>query len=170
MAGNAASQSHTRYNLSIYSGDTGRETQAKSLQLEAGQQIDGDDLTVPVSKLHALTGALLDSATGQPINAGHLELVYADDGKSLNTVAVDPETRSFTFSFVPEGVYRLRTKDAREVRYEGTSAFLSDDALLGGERKSVTLRQYAPAETPVILQGEMGGVNLAVKAEADKQQ
>ena len=59
-------------------------------------------------------------------------------------------------------------KDAREVRYEAQGD-ASDDPF-HQHRKETTLRQYGPGEMPLVLQGEMSGVNVAVEAKAVKAQ
>ena len=168
LLGNSIAQrSRTKYSLTIYSGDTARERDAKPVTLEENQQLGGEDITIPVSKLHAVTGAVVDATTGKALNAGRVQLVYADDGKSLNTATIDPETRTFTFDFVPEGEYKLKTDDAREVRPEPAADASSDEEFFRVQRKgTATLRQYAPGEMPLVVQGDLNAVNLAVQAKA----
>lgn len=167
VIGEGADFSHTRYTLDVYSGDTTRESQAKSITLDENQQGTGQDITVPVSKLHAVSGALLDARTGQPLNAGDVRLVYADDGKNVAQTSIDAETRTFTFPFVPEGEYKLTTKNVREARFELKTD--PDPDPMATNYKETTLRQYAPGEMPVTVTGETTGVNLAVQLQTQAQ-
>ena len=154
--------------MPIYLGDTVRERDARTVKLEEGQQMEGQDITIPVSKMHSISGALVDAGSGQALNAGHVALVYADDGKEVTSVAIDAETKTFSMPFVLEGAYKLTTKDAREVRYEPLSDANNDP--FHQNTKEIVLRQYGPGEMPVVVQTEMSGVNLPVEAKAAKAQ
>ena len=166
LLGNSSSSSgRTLYAISVYSGDTTRERDAKTVTLEDNQQMSGEDIAIPASKLHSLSGAVLDARTGQPLNACRVELVYADDGTSAASATIDPETRTFFFNFVAEGEYRLKTQNAREVRYEPVTL---DQYGFPEERKSATLHAYAPGELPVVVTGEMTGIDLSVSVIPDR--
>ncbi len=156
------------YNLPVYVGDTVRESQAKISTLTDNQQLDAQDITIPTSKLHSLSGAVVDKGTGQALNGGHVTLVYADDGTEVASANVDADTRSYTFPFILEGEYKLVAKDAKEVRFEQTGS--AEDDPFHQNRKEIVLRQYAPGEMPLILQGELSSVNLPVEARAAKAQ
>ncbi len=168
LGDNGSSWNNSTYSLPVYLGDTVRETEAKTATLEEGQQMDGQNITVPVSRMHTIAGALVDARTGQALNAGHVALVYADSGKELVSATVDPETNTFALPFVMEGEYKLTTKDAREVRYEETGD--PDNDPFHQNRKEVLLRGYGPGEVPVVVQGEMSGVTLPVEAKTAKGQ
>ncbi|HLI77152.1 MAG TPA: carboxypeptidase-like regulatory domain-containing protein [Acidobacteriaceae bacterium] len=156
------------YNLPVWFGDTTRERDAKSVTLAENQAAQGQDLTIPVSKIHQVTGAVVDQATGQALNAGHVQVVYADDGKEVASVGIDPESRTYTVPFLAEGEYKLRVKDAREVRFEQQGDAADDP--LHQHRKEIVVRQYGPGELPLIVQGETSGVNVPVEAKAAKAQ
>ena len=166
-----SSTGYDTYTLVYYSGDTARERDAGILKLEDNQQLSGQDLTIPVSKLHAISGVVVDAGTGQPLNAGTVELYYADDGSpaSLST-SIEPESRTFTFAFVPEGEYRLKIANAREVRLEPPSPEQADPDFPNRNRREVNVRQYGPGEMPLLVQGEMSGVSLPVEAKPLKGQ
>ena len=167
LLGNSISSSGaTLYSLLFYSGDTFRERDVKTIKLEDNQQASGEDVNIPISKLHPVSGALVDAQTGQPLNAGSVELVYADANDSLNSVNIDPETRTFTFFFVPEGQYKLRTGDGREVRFDEPADPQREPF---NPRKSTTLRAYDPGEIEITVQGETTGVTLPLKARGGAQ-
>ena len=48
-----STSSSTRFSIRFYTGDTARQKDAKSLMLADGQALNGQDITIPVSKLHA---------------------------------------------------------------------------------------------------------------------
>ncbi len=167
LVGNSsASSTYDHYALSYYSGDTARDRDIKTVKLEDNEQRNGEDLTIPVSKLHAVSGAVTDARTGQALNAGHVELSYADDGSYAFSTDIDPDTRTFTFNFVPEGEYKLAVRDAREVRLEPPPTEDYDPNFPNRNRRQVTLRDYGPGEMPLVVQGEMSGLNLPVPVKS----
>lgn len=157
------------YTLTFYSGDTIRKDKAKTIKLEDGQLLDGEDVTIPVSKLHSITGALVDAVTGRPVNGGKVDLDFAEDGGYAETVTVDPETATFTFPFMPEGHYFLNAHDVREVRLEPGAPNANEDpfnAPFGTPAKEVVLSRYGPGKMSFLLQGDMTGVTVPVKPQA----
>ena len=166
LGNSSASSSFDRYSLSIYSGDTAREKEAKSLKLEENEQRDGEDLVIPVSRLHGISGAVVDATSGQPLNGGQVEVLYADDGSYAFSAEIDPDTRTFDFPFMPEGEYKLRIGNAREVRLEPPLPEDFNPDFPNRNRRQVTVRQYGPGEVPIVVQGDMTGVSLPVKSKA----
>ncbi len=156
-----SSSSRDRYSLTFFSGDTTREREATSVTLADGQDLGNLDITIPVSKLHPLSGAVVDARTGRALNAGRIQLLYADDGKTVTSAQIDAATRTFSMGFVPEGEYRLLIRDAREVRLEENTSASADP--FGPQPKEIVLREYAPGELPETVHGEIAGITLAVE-------
>jgi hypothetical protein len=161
------SSSTTKYSLDFYSGDTVVREEAKVLVLNDGQALSGADLTIPASKLHGLSGAVIDARTGQALNAGRVYLMNAK-GAGVVGASIDAEARTFTFAYAPEGEYTLKITDAREVEMESASADPGAGSRARPQEK--ILRRYASAELPVVLQGDVMGVVLAVKEKAEAPQ
>ncbi len=150
----------SRFSLTVYAGDTTRERDAKTVILTEGQDAGGQDITIPVARLHALSGSVVDSRTGQAVNAGKIDLVYADDGKRVTSADIDADTGVFNFSFVPEGEYKLVVKNAREVRRETAT---SDD-FFAAPAKETVLREYAPGELPLtVAAADQSAITLPVE-------
>ena len=168
LSDNTSSWNNTLFSVPVYFGDTERARDAKTVTLSDNQRVDNQDVTVPIAKMHTLTGAVVDARTGQALNAGRVLLVDADDDTEITSAAVDAQTRAFVLPFIPEGTYKLKTKDAREARIESIPL---EEGSFGTPRfKTTTLREYAPGELPLIVQGEMSGVNLPVAAKSAKAQ
>jgi hypothetical protein len=160
LGGSIASGSTTLYNLRYYGlGDVLRARDATPVTLVDAQEVTGQDITIPVSKLHSLSGTVVDSRTGQGVNDGRVLLLNADDGSTLSSINIDAQSRSFRFPFVPEGSYILRITNAREVVFEPSSA----DSVLGAPPKQNVLRTYNAAEMPLVLHGETSGIALPVQ-------
>ena len=96
--------------LSVYSGNVFRRKDAKAFELVAGEERDGNDITIPLLGLHSVGGSVLALSDGHPINHGQLELLYADDKTRARKIGIDRDGR-FGFFYIPEGEYILRVED-----------------------------------------------------------
>ncbi len=110
----SSSSGSTQASVRVYFGDTFYAKQARVLKVEEGQEIV-EDLTIPNSRLHAVSGMLVDARSGKTINAGTVRLAFAEDEGGGVSAAVDEEDPTFLLPFVPEGNYTVRVSDAREV-------------------------------------------------------
>lgn len=157
----------TRYNMNFYSGDTPRLRDAKPVQVETSQDMTSADVTIPVSKLHAVTGAIVEAKTGRAINGGKVEISYSDGGDGLVSATVDKDEPVFRFPYVPEGQYTIKVVEAEEVRrYETPSP---DGPGWPPVTKETVLQRYGTAEQPLTVTGDVSGVNLSVSAVSKSQ-
>ena len=165
FGGAQAMRMMTKYELSVYAGDTFREKDAKTLKVDEGQSV-ALDITVPISKLHTVTGTLVDARTGSVINAGTVKLFTQDDNQEIASTKVEFEDQTYHFEFVPEGEYVVRVADAREVTREYlpvTAANQFDDL----RPKETTVRSYGPYEGPMVVQNDLTSANLAMPVKAE---
>ncbi len=157
---NRGSATSSGYSLSVWLGDTTRESHAKSVTLTENEAMQDQDITIPVSKLHRITGAIVDQNSGQALNAGYVMLMDADDRRQLASAQVDADTRTFTLPFVPEGKYKMQAI-AREVRYEPPANPEANP--IYQNRQETILRSYGPVEVPLLVQSDLTGVILPVR-------
>lgn len=163
-----AMSSTTRYTLSFYSGDTARLRDAKPVHLDSSQEMSAADMTIPVSKLHTVSGAIVEAKSGRAINSGTVTLVYADDGgEELVSAKVEPDEPVFRMPFVPEGTYTIKVSEAAEVSREEISN--GPGAVPPTHTKETVLRKYGTVEQPLTVAGDVTGVNLAVTPVAKGQ-
>jgi hypothetical protein len=151
--------SETHYSLDFYSGDTAHEKEAKTLHLENSQDMSSTDLTIPVSKLHQVSGAIVEARTGHPINSGKVS-VYYDDGEKLATAQVEEDEPVFHLSFVPEGSYTLRVADAADISRQ--YVMRPQGTMPPYEIKEKVLQRYDKAEQPLLVQQDVNNLNIAV--------
>jgi hypothetical protein len=115
-----------RSTLKIYSGDTPHISDAVPFKLGAGEERSGEDITIPLSKFHSVSGVVSAASDGHPINSGHLAIEDPRDKESV----VDAELGSdgtFRLEGVPEGTYTLRLRNASDKQVQEISA--------GGEQR-----------------------------------
>ncbi len=110
-----SSSSNTRYSLDIYSGNFMRQRDAKPIKLTGAEDSAGNDIEIPLTTLHAISGTVLEGATGRTVNAAHVAIHYTDDDAQLVSANVSKEDNTFHFLYVPEGEYTLKITEARDV-------------------------------------------------------
>ena len=145
-----------RYSLDIFSGDGLRQRDAKPVKLEEGEESGAVDIAIPISKLHAVSGSVIEASTGHVINAGSVAIVYPDDDTQLVSTEISKDDDAFHFYFVPEGEYTLKVTHAREVSREeisnGPGTFPATSTV---EKK---LRDFDVPPQPIIINGDMTGI------------
>lgn len=139
--------------VTIYSGNKFRMKDAKITKVGEGEQLGGLDITIPLAGLHKVQGVVTAKRDGHPLNKGHVELLYADDGKQAQYAEVDGEG-NFALPYVPEDKYIVLVTGGADTdlihRHEFNSNFT--------EEKIV--RNYGEAELSVTVQGDIDGLEL----------
>jgi hypothetical protein len=151
-----SSSHNTRYSLNIFSGGGLRQRDAKPVKLDEGEESGAMDIAIPISKLHAVSGSVVEAGTGQVINSGAVAIFYPDDNTELVSTEISKDDNAFHFYFVPEGEYTLKVTRAREVSREeisnGPGTFPATSSV---EKK---LRDFDAPPQPIIIHGDMTGV------------
>jgi hypothetical protein len=157
--GPSSTTTHSTSWLNFYSGDTARERDVKPFKLEDGQTLSGQDIRIPVSNLHTLSGSVVEEQSGREINRASVELENADDKSVVSAAYIDPDTQGYQFSFVPDGEYVLKVTGASDVRRETVP-----QAPAGmPHAKDTVLRTYTQKQPqPLVLHGDIQGVILTV--------
>lgn len=162
-----SSSSSSRYSLNIYYPDSTRQRDAKPIKLDDGQEANSVDIEIPLTRLHSVTGSVVETGTGQTVNAATVALVYPDDHSQLVSTQVSKEDGRFHFYFVPEGSYTVKVANAEQVdREEVPSPRGVFPPTHTVEKK---IRDYGDAEQPLTVQNDMTGVTLAVPGKATAQ-
>lgn len=155
-----------RYSVPIYSGGQTREKDAKQIKLREGEDDSGEDIVIPVSKLHSISGSLVAARTGEPINAGTITLLYADDKTEAAAANVSADDATFRFDFVAEGSYLLKVSNAREISKEEIP--YAPGTFPPTHTKVTTLQTYGDAQQPILVQNDVTSVVVPVPAKPAK--
>jgi protocatechuate 3,4-dioxygenase beta subunit len=137
------------YRWDVYFGDGVRPRDAKTITLKDGEVSNGNTIEIPLAKLHAISGAVLNAETGAPINRADVELHNADDDSTCTVTSISPATGQFHFPYVAEGEYTLKVRNASDV--------------IPGKGDEKPIRTYDDASQPLIVKGEMNGLTIQVK-------
>jgi hypothetical protein len=145
-----------RSSLRIYSGDTPHISDAVPIKLGPGEERSGEDITIPLSKFHSISGVVTATGDGHAINSGHLAIEDPNDKEDI----VDAELGSdgaFHLEGVPEGTYTLRVQNPRDQRIQeisvaGQQAFTNEK----------TLHQYGDLEQSIKVEGDIPSLVLTV--------
>ncbi|HEX6494312.1 MAG TPA: carboxypeptidase-like regulatory domain-containing protein [Acidobacteriaceae bacterium] len=147
-----------RSTLMVYSGDATRKSDAAPFKLTLGEERTGEDITIPLSKLHYVNGLVTAARDGHPINSGNLDI----RGPGDNEPVVDAEIGSdgtFHLESVPEGTYILRVHNPRDSQVEEISLGGPHPMTYSDEK---TLHQYGDLEQPIKVEGDIPNLVLAV--------
>ena len=152
-----------RSSLRIYSGDTPHISDAVPIKLGPGEEHSGEDITIPLSKFHSISGVVTAAGDGHAINSGHLAI---EDPKDKEDV-IDAELGSdgtFHLEGVPEGTYTLRVQNPRDQRIQeisvpGQQAYTNEK----------TLHQYGNLEQSIKVEGDIPNFVLAVPEQTKQQ-
>lgn len=104
--------------ISFFSGETARKRNAVPFKLTGGEERSGEDMTIPVSKLHNVSGELRAAPDGHLLTGGNVQLLDPEDKSVIEFMNLTRSDSRFHFAFVPEGRYILRVSGAADVTYE----------------------------------------------------
>jgi hypothetical protein len=165
---------NSRSTLAFYGEGTPHMDQAITFTLRGSDERTGQDMAIPISKLHRLTGRVAAGANGHFVNAASIELIdtSAKDKTALANTRIDREDGLFHFDFVPEGDYTLKVTNARDVTWEPADAPAPGPMMPppGFPRpdKERTTKAYGDAEMPLLIRGDMLDVIATVKPQSTK--
>jgi len=153
--------------LAIYSGDALRLKDATSFAVNLGEERSGEDLRIPISKLHTITGNIVSAHDGHVINGGQVQLFYADDHSLAGAGNSSEENPGFTLNFIYEGEYILTSPLSSDVDYQLLPQ--PPGSAFAPQYDSHPTHIYGSASQPVHVVGDMDGVTVAVPEPTAKE-
>jgi hypothetical protein len=151
-------------NMQIYSGNTARRQEATPISVGNGQDIGGADITIPISKLHSVSGIVIAKQDGHPINKGSVILLDPSDKSTITETWLRGEDGRFEMDYIPEGNFLLRVSSAADgVVEHGTSP---GNPYMTYTRFK-TLQSYLDAEQPVNVTGDLSGIVIDMVVKVD---
>lgn len=151
----------SEYSLSIFSGGALRASKDAAFALTAGESRPGEDIVIPLSKLHSVSGTVVASHDGRPL-AGDVELLYGDDKKSLATAELDSTSGEYRFAFVPEGHFTLKVTAVDPQVMKATDAKVAAENPGYMKAYSKGKHVYGALEQPLDVNGDIDGLVLSV--------
>jgi len=166
--GGGTSSNGSNSSLNIYSGSTPRMKDAGSFSITLGEERNGEDIRIPLSKLHTISGTFVSAQDGHIVNSGGAELLNADD-KSFVAVADSTENDPrFVFYFVFEGDYILSSPRSADVDYVPVS-LRHFDVPVPPQYEGKPRHFYGAASKPLHVEGDMDGVTIEVPEPTAKE-
>jgi hypothetical protein len=167
MSGEGSSSSTDElYSLPIYSGGNFRTKDAKPFVLKLGEQRAGEDVEIPLNKLHRLSGNILAARDGHIVNGGEVALLNADDQTEVAKTKLTKDDTMFNFNFVPEGNYLLRSSGAKDVEYREEPN--PPGSMPPTHTKETVLHTYGTVDVPLHIENDASGVMMSVPDPAAK--
>ncbi len=148
------------YSLSTYSGGSMRLKDATPFSVKAGEDRSGEDIEIPLTKLHIVSGYIVSTHDGHQLNGGTLSLLSSDDKSVIGQTSLSKDAAAFTFSFVPEGDYILHVEDASDNEYREVPN--KSDSWPPTRTETRTIRRYGAADQSIRVTSDVSGVTVAV--------
>jgi hypothetical protein len=146
--------------LSFYSGSATRRADAKPFRLSANEEHSGEDVTIPLAKLHTVTGEVVAAHDGHVLNQGNVKLLDADDKSEVESSKLERTDGKFHLFFVPEGNYILRVDTAADVTYEDVP--YPPGTMPPTHEVTHTIHAYGQADQPINIHDDASTVVLSV--------
>jgi hypothetical protein len=157
--------------LSFYSGSATRKADAKPFTIAANEERSGEDITIPLAKLHTITGEIVAAHDGHPLNQGNVTLLDAGDESEVENSKLERPDGKFHLYFVPEGNYILRVYSAADVTYEDVP--YPPGTMPPTHEVTHTIHDYGNADQPINIHDDAPTVVISVPeksaASAPKQ-
>ena len=159
--GGSSSSNGGGTHLAIYAGNTPHKKDAASFTLRAQEERSGEDIVVPISKLHSIRGTIVAARDGHLVNSGGVKLLNASDGSMEAYTNLTEDDPSFTFGLIFEGDYILESDGAADVDFEPLAR--SPGSFGQPQFKMHTVHFYGRAAIPLHVEGDIDGVTIPVR-------
>jgi hypothetical protein len=148
-----------RNSLAVYSGDVMRQSDAMPFKLGPGEERTGMDITIPLSKLHSVSGAVTAASDGHSINSGQVSIEDPTDKENVGEGEIGNDG-TFHLEAVPEGTYTLRVQNPSDKQQQEQEISSGEHHMLSSSNK--ILHQYGDLEQPIKIEGDIPNLVLAV--------
>jgi hypothetical protein len=125
-----------------------------------GEERPGEDVSLPLSKLHKIQGVLLSKTDGHVLNKGSVSLLFADDRTQLGSTEIGEGNENFDFPFVPEGDYVLKVNSAADARFEEVPN--PPGSVPPSRTETTMVHEYGTTEVTLHVDSERTGVTVDV--------
>ncbi len=151
----------TASRLTIFSGSTPRLKDASSFSIALGEERTGEDIQIPMGKLHTVSGNFVSAQDRHVVNAGMAVLSNADDKSFVAAANATKDNPGFTFYFVYEGDYVLSSSMSADVDFVEVDAPHSD-VPMPSQYEGRPRHFYGAVSIPIHVEGDMQDVIIAV--------
>lgn len=95
----------------IYFGNTIERSNAKKLDVHAGDEVPGTDIQIPAAGMHRVSGVVVAAQDGHPLSRAGVQLrLSSGDTGTISTSSASDGT--FTFNAVPDGKFSVEISNA----------------------------------------------------------
>jgi hypothetical protein len=146
----------------IYFGDTARRSNAKAISVGKGEDRSGADITVPISRLYTISGAVTAERDGHTVNSGSILLLDAFDKSPMVESSISMSDGRFAMTFVPEGDYIIKISSVADSILQ--TEYSKDGRLMSSHLNPIHM--YADTEQPLKVSGDNSGIVVKVMEKA----
>jgi hypothetical protein len=147
------------------------------VKLVSGEISSGNDIEIRLSKLHTVSGTVVDAETGSAVNSAEVRMLWIADDPNGSPTQIDNmkvgEDGSFHFGLVPEGSYKLTVTRAKAVMHQqafGPPPPKSAEGYMQPVQDTApvdkTMREYGDASQLLTVASDLSGVAVKVSPKA----
>lgn len=152
--------------ISFYSGGVARRLNAKPFKVTANEELT-EDLTIPLSKLHTVTGEVTAAHDGHLLNSAEIKLLDPGDKSEIESAKIERRDGKFHLLFVPEGSYILHVDGAADVTYEDVA--YPPGTMPPTHEVVHTLRTYGSVDQPLTVHDDIPTLTVSVPDKSAAQ-
>jgi hypothetical protein len=133
--------------LTAYASESFRRRGAKPIDVSAGQEQIGEDITFSLTGTHSVSGRIVSAEDGHEISSGVVELRDGSDTALTRSAHVD-SSGNFMVQAVPSGSYNVTVRGAVDVGRsyaEGTQSVVVGDSDVTGLSVALQVSKNAKA-------------------------
>ena len=148
----------------VYSGSTTRMSEAKSITVRGDDERSDVDITIPLSKMYTVTGAVISAIDGHAVDSAEISLKDTTDGSTIQSHTLG--SGRFRLEDIPDGRYQL-------VISEPNDRILETGTTEKGQiiySPWVIKRKYEDAEQTLEVHKDLSGVTVKVFDLTDKKE
>ena len=145
-------------------GNVFRRKNATSVKVGDGETVKGQDLVLPLSGMHSISGHVEAVEDGHVPSQATVSLLYADDREAARKATIDKDG-SFSFEYVPEDSYILRVSDAEDPPADRDEITPEDSAASNTTMR--TARHYSNKEVPLRVVNDQSDIVISLVSTTD---
>ncbi len=165
--GTSTASTNNTNQLIIYSGNTPRLKDAVPFTVRLGEERTGEDLRIPMGKLHKVTGYIVSAHDGHIVNSGSVMLFSADDNSMAGYANSTENNPGFTLNFIFDGDYILSSPMSTDIDYQLRPQ--QPGSALPPQYDAHPRHLYGSASIPLHVDSDIDGVIIAVPEPTAKE-
>jgi hypothetical protein len=148
--------------LTVYAPATLHKTDARPIELQAGEAVRDEAVTLDLSKAHTVSGQVESAEDHHGINDAKVQITDVNDQDFTRSAAVDA-SGNFKVTFVPAGTYKIVVNGAEDTVPDDSKKKKSGLFNMGSDK---TVRSYQNGtQALIVTDSDVSDVKIALAVD-----